>query len=281
MKAFFRTWGWRFVKAISYIVPKNSKTWVLGAWQGELYGDNSKYLFEYINKERKNITAIWITGNKEVISQIRNLGYHCYDKNSLRGIWCCLRAKVCFETEGDQDLIPAVGMGSQKVIQLWHGMGIKAVGLESGWYKNVSSEELEQRRNIYQKIHSKRYWMCASEEAKQKYMRSFAVPEKQFVITGQPKDDTFVNVKTNPDIEKIRADYSGARIAVYLPTHRNFGNDLNISEMMSIEKLMQVNKLLAEKNIVMIFKPHFHEFQKYVGYESSLSHIIFATDKKK
>ena len=39
--------------------------------------------------------------------------------------------------------------------------------------------------------------------------------------------------------------------------------------------------MLEEKNIVMIFKPHFHEFEKYAGYEGTLGNIIFATDKEK
>lgn len=281
MKEFFEKWLWRFFKIMLLIIPKRKNLWVFGAWQGKLYADNSKYLFEYINQECPSIHAVWIAGEKSVVEQVRAAGYCSYHRFSLLGMISWLCAAVCFETEGNQDIVPVVGTGKQRVIQLWHGMGIKAVGLESGWYKDQPEEEAKAQKRIFEKVYSRWYWFCASEEAKSKYSRSFAVQEEQFIITGQPKDDSFVTIKYNETITSIRNQFPECRIAVYLPTHRNFGKVSKISDEMSVEKLKIVNEKLKENNIVMIFKPHFHEFKKYEGYETSFSNIIFAIDKQK
>ena len=54
-----------FVYWFSQLVPKKKKLWVFGAWNGKKYGDNSKYLFEYINLNGTEIRPIWLTQNKQ------------------------------------------------------------------------------------------------------------------------------------------------------------------------------------------------------------------------
>lgn len=40
-----------------------------GAWFGEKYADNSKYLFEYVNKNHPEIRVIWVTRNENIINK--------------------------------------------------------------------------------------------------------------------------------------------------------------------------------------------------------------------
>lgn len=44
---------------------------MFGSWFGELYEDNSKALFEYVNKKDKKIKPIWISKNKRIIEYLR------------------------------------------------------------------------------------------------------------------------------------------------------------------------------------------------------------------
>lgn len=269
------------VKATSYIIPKSKKLWLFGAWTGKLYADNTKYLFEYVNKNHPEIRAVWLTKEDSVVEQVRALGYECYKWSSVKGAWLTLRAGVAFETEGDNDISRFLNIKRTKVVQLWHGMGIKAVGVTSGWNSSLSQKQIKKSEKAFREKNATWYWFCASEEAKKKYSEAFFVPEKQFIITGQPKDDILAVEKENAYITALRNDHPKAKIAVYLPTHRNFGRQTDINDVMSIESLEKVNRMLEEKNIVMIFKPHFHEFEKYAGYEGTLGNIIFATDKEK
>ena len=50
----------------SRILPKDENIWLFGAWFGEKYADNSKYLFEYVNKNLPSVRAIWLTKNESV-----------------------------------------------------------------------------------------------------------------------------------------------------------------------------------------------------------------------
>ena len=204
----------------------------------------------------------------------------CYLSSSIRGCYYCLIAKVAFITSDTSDISSVLSTKSE-IIQLWHGMGMKAVGRLSGWGKNskLKLTEFTEPEDIYRKFGQWR-WMCASEEAKKKYSVSFMVPEDKFVITGEPKNDAFINYKQNDFISRIRQKKPGVKVAVYLPTHRNFGVNNEISEMVSVESLRKLDDMLDKKNITLIFKPHFHEFDKYKGYESSFSNIVFATEKK-
>ncbi len=270
------------IKLLLKLVPTDKKLWVFGAWAGKLYADNSKYMFEYVNNNKPQIKAVWVTKSDDVLKQVRAMGYRCYKSYSVLGIWYVSRAAVCFETAGNGDISVLAECSKAKIIQLWHGMGIKDVGIsDKGWYGSYSEEKKAQLEKSFKDNHATWYWMAASQEAVTKYHKAYYVPEEHFFITGQPKDDTFVNVNENEYINDIRKKHPAARIAVYLPTHRNFGADNEISDVMSIESLEKLNKKLCEKNIVMIFKPHFHEFSKYAGCESAMSNIVFATDMQK
>ncbi len=261
---------------ISNFFPKKKNLWLFGAWQGELYGDNSKYMFRYINQNHSEIKAVWVSNNQEAVNKAISEGYRAFNYKSLMAKWYTLRAEVVFETEGNNDHIPYL-IGGAKKIQLWHGFGIKN---NKKWTIDPSSFN----KNKYQTLsyaHFDDYWMTACEEASKKYSDSYNISRDRMFITGQPKDDTFVLEKPNDTINEIRKEHNGCKIYVYLPTHRNFGKDSSFNSVMSIESLKTVNKELVENNIIMIFKPHFHEFEKYAGYTDSLSNIIFATDKDK
>jgi len=268
------------IRFFSYLIPKSKRIWVFGAWSGKLYADNAKCMFDYLHKIDSGRKLIWITSDKKIVNQVRAENRKAYYRNSLPGIWYAIRAKVAFYTESPQDVSQFINKKTE-IIQLWHGMGIKAVGLESGWTSSMSEEDRIKQEGVFKKHHVKWHWMAASDEAKQKYMRSFGVPAENFTITGQPKDDILAVEKENAYITEIRRAHPGAKVALYLPTHRNFGKKGNINDVMSVESLEKVNAKLAEKNIVMIFKPHFHEFAKYAGYEGTMGNIVFATDKEK
>lgn len=257
---------------VSGLFKRKDNIWVFGAWNGMQYSDNSKYMFEYINKHHPEILSIWITKNKSVIPQIEAKGYRVYYIYSLKGIKTCLCAAVAFFTEGSHDISELLLWGAKK-IQLWHGMGIKDVA------KFVVTEKFP-LKSVYVKLirsHRDEYWMVACNDAKKKYSEAYGVEKNRMYITGQPKDDTFINQEKNRFIEQIKKNNPESKIYVYLPTHRNFGQH-NSQSILSIETLKKVNEELKKNNLVIIFKPHAHEFKNYKDNNLKFSNIIFATD---
>ncbi len=260
------------IKLLSHLVPKSKKIWIFGAWQGKLYADNSKYMFEYVNSNCKDIKAIWITGSDDVVMQVKDLGYRCYNRGSLKGIWYIMRARVAFETEGNQDIARFLDSKRTRVIQLWHGVAPKKMD----WNKNMSIMNKVQKKAYI--MHRQSYWMTSSEQNSQTMHNLLdCIPEKMFA-TGYPRNDIFIN-ETEPSKLKKELDelYPDCKKIIYMPTHRNFGTQ---GAEFSESDMLTLDKQLKENNIVMIFKPHFHELKNYLHLEQMFTNIILAKDSK-
>jgi CDP-glycerol glycerophosphotransferase (TagB/SpsB family) len=254
----------------SVIVPKKQNLWVFGAWQGKVYGDNAKSLFEYMNKEHPEVECVWLTHNPDVLELLKKKSYKAAEIHSLKGYLYLLRAKIAVQTEGNADIGGFVLHGT-KVIQLWHGVAPK----KANW---------NDRRNTLQKLyfklfvndHSTSYWMVSSERNKGTMMDLFGARADRSFVTGYPRNDTFVQELDNPGVlEALEAKYPNSKKIIYMPTHRNFGTK---APFITCESLMEVDKKLKEENIVMVFKPHFHELKHYANVEGQLTNIIFAKD---
>ena len=80
-----RKWGWP-LNVICYnfqrLFPGRDKNiWVFGGREGHQYDDNSRYLFEYVNKNHPEINSIWLCEKEDLAMKVRNLG-----KKSLKEV---------------------------------------------------------------------------------------------------------------------------------------------------------------------------------------------------
>lgn len=256
----------------SGLFNRNPNRWIFGAWRGEQYSDNSKYLFEYTNKYCKDIECIWLTKNKKVEEKLKNQGVKVFCGHGLQSLYYVLTAGVAIETEGVQDIPFHWFMKGIKTIQLFHGFPLKSGSkwVEHGLFKRANKP--------WQNQYDKMYWMSYS-EAYIDVMKNWGlfgktIPENMFVITGAARNDVFVNKPECSFINKFREEHPNAKLICYMPTHRNFGSNKN--KILDENTLKYVNDRLKEANIYMILKPHFHEIKNYIGKERFYDHIIFA-----
>ena len=185
-------------------IPKDKNLWVFGAWKGKLYADNSKYLFEYINEKHPEIHAVWISRDRQVTKSVIEKGYKACYRYSLKGMYLCVCAGVSVMTEDTHDISKVLIAGS-KMIQLWHGMGIKDV-------KRFTPKDISKARAHYLEYthpYERQYWMTACQDAIEKYSDTFGVPKDRMFITGQPKDDNFVDVPRNTFVDELRKAHPG------------------------------------------------------------------------
>jgi len=262
----------RLFPCFSLVIPKKKQLWLFGAWQGKLYADNSKVMFEYINMFHPEIEAVWISRSDSVVEQVRQLGYKSYKRTSLKGIWASLRASMAFETEGEQDISYLLNNKRTKVIQLWHGMGSKSMKWKSANGK-ITIDDKKNRDRL-----SSYHWISTSELYTKTISDLLGVPEERFVITGYPRNDNLLAAPYNENMESLRKKYSDCRFMIYMPTHRNFGADGN--KLINLTELKRVDSLLKEKNIVMVYKPHIHELKNFLSYASEFSNIIMAKEQE-
>lgn len=256
------------ISQISRLFPKRKNLWLFGAWAGRLYSDNPKYLFEYVNRAHPEIKALWITREKRVCDRLKETGFDACMRFSVKGLFAALRAEAAFIISGEKsEISPLVNPKRTKVIQLWHGVGPKA----HNWIDKNGNTRYS-GKNIARL--SSYYWMAASEKNIEDFNVSMGIPKERFYITGYPRNDTFVTKPESTAIGNLRKLYSGARIIMYMPTHRNFG-----AESISIEVFLWLDKELADNNLVMVYKPHFHELKHVMHYESKFHNIVLAKDQ--
>ena len=111
------------------VIPQSNNIWVFGAWFGNKYSDNSRYLFEHINNFKPNIIPVWLTRKKHVVKKVRLLGYRAYKINSFLGFWYSARASVSFCVTDNSD-VNYININKTLKIQLWHGTPLKKIGYD-------------------------------------------------------------------------------------------------------------------------------------------------------
>ena len=250
------------------VVPTKKKLWVFGSWEGKLYADNAKYLFEYVRKTHPEINCVWLTQSEDVVKKLKQQGVPVYHKRSWRGVLTALRAEVAIETEGNQDISQLINSKKTKVIQLWHGMGAKAVKWKTADGINFMLDPtVVQERNRW-------YWMASCEKYIDVISEGMGVKEDRFIITGYPRNDTFITKPYNENMVVIKKQHPDCKFIMYMPTHRNFG-----AESISVDEFYRIDKIFKEKNWIMVYKPHFHELKNILHLESGFSNIILAKDQ--
>lgn len=252
----------RSLKYVSVFFPRKKNLWVFGCWRGKLCADNPKYLFEYVNKNCPDITCVWITRIEEIRKMLCEQGYTCYKRFSIRGILSALMAEAAFMTSSDtDDISPFVNAKKTKVIQLWHGVGAKAMR-----WQNLDPKEVA-RFNSYT-------WMATSDAYIDVLHAATGAAKEKFIVTGYPRNDVFINPPVNDAVKNILSGHTADKYVLYMPTHRNFGK-----KSVNVDEFYQIDKAFRENNIVMVYKPHFHELKNVLHLESQFTNIILAKDQ--
>ena len=254
----------KITHGFSYLIPKKKNVWIYGSWSGQNYSDNPKYMYEYMCDNHPEIRSVWLTRKKEIVNRLRNQGNMCYNRFSLKGIYYTFIAGAAFETAGNEDISPFINNKLTKTIMMWHGVG----GKSSKWKGKEFGHRFTKFKYDYLPASSDLYIQIMS-EAKN-------VPPERFCITGQARDDAFVRKPKSNCMERLKSERPESFFVIYMPTHRNFGKHAN---NIDINALLQVDNRLADNNMVMVIKPHFHELQFYIDVESKFSNIVIAKEE--
>lgn len=180
--------------------------------QSFLYGDNVKYLNEYIRKSLKGIYEV-VFPIKEGAERAPDAVY--VKPKSIKYFKYLLTSKAIISNCGGLSYLPK--RKNQIYINTWHGGGAyKKVGIDV-W--NTKYKRIEERMNS-----SNTDYLCCSCEAFAKYE---APPMffrlEQCVMTGMPRNDILFN-----DSEKIKKKVykelglkEDEKLVIYAPTYRS------------------------------------------------------------
>ncbi len=236
---------------IAYFIPQNKDVWVFGAWFGRKYADNSKALFEYVNKHDKDIKAIWLTTDKDIIAQLHKLEFKVFHTYSLKGYYYAAVAKFTFVSSGIYDINRFVSAKSIKV-QLWHGTPLKKIMNDRNKVAQNKLVHFLKRLILPFGTRKYQYLLSPSEKINKNLLSAFGI--ENIIVKGYPRNDIlFSNNKE--------------KIITFLPTHRGEGNG-RIQNLFKSFNTKKINSFLEEKGYKLLIKPHYYDL-KYCTIEET------------
>ena len=258
---------WKTIKFYSELFPlylstlsiRSKRIYVFGAWQGQKFSDNSKYLYLQALKD-DSIKAIWITKNRKIYEHMRAKGYPALMHNSLKGIYYQLRAAIYFTSERKKD-VSALLIGNATRINLWHGVGLKRI-LNDDKINHVKpfntygvlKKSLKRLRSY---PYRKEYVLSTSETMTKIFSSAFKKTPDKILELGQPRNDVFFD--DTLEVENLPFAEMGKQIILYMPTHRNFG--ATPIQLCKIFDLAKLDEFCKTNNLLFVVKKHFcHRF---------------------
>ena len=239
---------------MTYTIPKKKNSVVFISRFDNYYDGNLKYLFEYVKLNRNSLEA------KYILSDIKSLGLEdnsldLIEFPSLSSIAAILRSKYLI-TDGN-------GWAAQyknfmafrsKKIQVWHGNGIKKIGLMN---PNLLKNYPKYKRLITYKY--PKYDVVMMPSKTQAMNRHKAFNYSQVMINGLPRNDQFFEEKKpnfkHDDLEELitKVVIKNQKLIVYMPTWRKVRNSLDSSEVLDYDSL---NDFCKQSNALFVIKQH-------------------------
>ncbi len=207
---------------LSRWIPPQQNLWVFGAWQGDRFADNTRFLYQYLRKHHPEIQAVWFSANPQVVSELRQRGDEAVAINSIRALWIALRARVAVVTHSLRtDIQPLIHSGKTLTVQLWHGIPLKKIGYDDTRFTNPPQRSPGQRLKQWLIETVFPFWKetyhlitTTSRHLIPIFASAFRHPREKIVVTGYPRNDALFHPTTPLSLPP------GERAIIYMPTFR-------------------------------------------------------------
>lgn len=235
---------------------------MFGSWNGKVFRDNTKYLYLNTFYKYPSILPVWISYNKALVTKLQAEGFNAHYAWSFKGLYFCLRARYYFIDHGYGygGVFSPINIwlsGNAKIIQLWHGLGIKKIGTHDtksvSKLENLMHETFERPPN-----YNINTFITSPKSFSGILSTAFNIPAKKTIISGLPRNDVFIAPQYNkreksPIAKKILQLRAFGKLIFYLPTYRDHGG--NPFDGQAIDQL-QFEQFLEKNNCFLIAKLH-------------------------
>ncbi|WP_144877198.1 CDP-glycerol glycerophosphotransferase family protein [Microbacterium sp. 1.5R] len=214
------------------VVPRGTR-WVFGCGAG--IGDGALALQRHAAAQGHD--TVWLTSSEREERDAAALGIRTLPKSGLRGWWATARAGVVVVTHGLGD-VNRYANADAFVVQLWHGIPFKRIGLDSPATTQVPAVPGAPvlralvgflYRRAAQRI---RVLPAASHRSRGRLESAFGLGGDRVVVTGEPRVDVLSagepagrRATASALLQGTVGDLSGARTVLYAPTWRDGAAD--------------------------------------------------------
>ncbi|WGD38310.1 CDP-glycerol glycerophosphotransferase family protein [Lysinibacter sp. HNR] len=214
---------------VRWLTPRSMDRWVIGCGSG--IGEGALEIYREIEQRFPEHSLVWLTHGAEHRREARNLGIRTLSRNSFRGWWYTVRAGTCVVTHGFGDVNRYGVMGSY-LVQLWHGIPLKKLHLDSPVTTQLRLPWPFQRiiTGLYgRSTRSISLLTTASPLAATRMRSAFRLAPEQVTITGDPRNDVLFYAdaatrrnRARKTIEKVLGLTLGQEsLVLYAPTWRD------------------------------------------------------------
>lgn len=250
------------VGRIGTLVVPRGRRWVFGCGAG--IGDGALALQRYAAAHGHD--TLWLTATAREDREAAALGIRTVRKRGLRGWWATARAGVLVVTHGFGDANRYANSGAF-VVQLWHGIPLKRIGLDSPATTQVpavpGAPQLRRviaflYRSAAQRI---RVLPAASHRSRGRLESAFRLQDDRVIVTGEPR----VDVLSAGSLEERRQRASvilrdvvegtadAKRTILYAPTWRDGAADPAVP---TAQEWVQIIRVLERHDAQLLVRSH-------------------------
>ncbi|WP_294338322.1 CDP-glycerol glycerophosphotransferase family protein [uncultured Clostridium sp.] len=256
------------------LIPKDASTWAFSGFYKRNYVDNTKYFYEYICKNHKEINAVWFTQDKDVYKQLQDENKKVYMMRSLKGIWTMARAKIAVTDHfamSDYTGIYGYNHGT-KIVQLWHGVGFKSMGKDKEVLNTTVpgvrySNDILPEDGVYPLGKRIKYFFCAPvRELFERYFlfvcpgqeriemigKVWNIPEERYFMSGHPRNYPLYKDK-----------FENKHKVLYAPTYRWSGQQEKKMIELCLDALPEIQALMEKIDGEFTIRLHPHTWRNY------------------
>ena len=258
-----------FIRFLSGFSKRNKNVWAFGTYNSG-FGDNTKYLYLYLEKNFPELEIVWISRKKNNLKFLKSKGINAYFKRSLKGVLAILKAQYIFSNTNIEDVSFWFSKGA-KFVNLWHGVPLKKIefDIKSGkiaWkFQSSNTFERMMKKLTFPGLYrSPDYLLIPSEYMKKYFISAFNIKNQNSLLGEYPRNAIFnypkkellnliARFESKNTLELVESFSKYKKIFVYLPTFRDGKSDFFKNSGIDFQKL---NNLGIENNYLFVIKLH-------------------------
>lgn len=230
--------------------------WVFGGREGKNFDDNSRHLFEWVNKNHPELNTAWLCRTQELAEEVRSMGYRAYVFGSKDADDFAKHAGVAFYSHELIDFGPHPRVGGATIATTGHGSGGKKINYLSHTGFTLF---LKKVADLFFCWTYRDLTMGTSKFHLHQYEGYFNLKKNAHkAICGQPQNDVLFSGLTKENVLGGLGIDPKKNLVLYMPTYR--GPAMGENQMSNIVKDLyecnELDKALNKTNSVFVVKLH-------------------------
>lgn len=256
--------GWVFIVPLTWVIPRKRNRIIFYGRDRGRFADNVKYLFLYAHlKSDPGMDIFFLTEHPDVVQELRERGLPVLRYPNARSVWSLLRAGVVVtDSDGWISKFRYHLLFSAFKVQLWHGVGLKTIGLSNPRNQRMLKHALMRAYFVLKGKLVPYDLLVTTGDAFVDQGYPTGLVKKRTVPTGYPRNDVLFHGFQG--YEHMGVDWTaaerihsfrnrGGKVAAYLPTFLDTREDVISRHLLNIP---DVNAFCRERHLLMVFKFH-------------------------